>query len=101
MIPFYKTHTVFSKDNISFQENRSLYNFSSLKLNKSCSQSLELAVLCLDLEPSDEIIIPSYSFVSLANAIYNYGFKPVFVDCDRTFCMNVKLLEKKISKKNY
>lgn len=82
MIPFYKPHTILGKNHVSIEKNEITNSFISFTLNKSCSQALELAVLSLNLKPKDEIILPSYSFVSLANAINNFGFKPIFVDCE-------------------
>ncbi|MCF8463384.1 MAG: aminotransferase class I/II-fold pyridoxal phosphate-dependent enzyme [Flavobacteriales bacterium] len=49
---------------------------------KSCTQSLELAIMILNLPPNSEIILPSYGFVSLANAVALLGHKCVFVDCE-------------------
>ena len=49
---------------------------------KSCSQSLELAIMILDLPARSEVIIPSYGFVSLANAVAMFGHTCVFVDCE-------------------
>ncbi len=46
----------------------------------SCTHALELAALLLDIEPGDEIIIPSYTFVSSANPFVLRGAKIVFVD---------------------
>jgi len=49
---------------------------------KSCSQSLELALMAIEKDGRNEVILPSYAFVSLANAVVMNGFKCVFVDCD-------------------
>jgi dTDP-4-amino-4,6-dideoxygalactose transaminase len=49
-------------------------------LTHSCTAALELAALLLDLKADDEIIMPSYTFVSTANAFVLRGAKPVFVD---------------------
>jgi dTDP-4-amino-4,6-dideoxygalactose transaminase len=49
---------------------------------KSCTQSLEVAIMALNLPARSEIIIPSYGFVSLANAVAICGHHCVFVDCD-------------------
>ncbi len=49
-------------------------------LTHSCTAALEMAALLLDLQPGDEIIMPSYTFVSTANAFVLHGGKPVFVD---------------------
>lgn len=49
-------------------------------LTHSCTAALEMAALLLDLEPGDEIIMPSFTFVSTANAFVLRGAKVVFVD---------------------
>jgi len=49
-------------------------------LTTSCTSALELAALLLDIQPGDEVIMPSYTFVSTANAFVLRGAKPVFVD---------------------
>lgn len=49
-------------------------------LTHSCTAALEMAALLADLEPGDEVILPSYTFVSTANAFVLRGAVPVFVD---------------------
>src|SRR5690554_5940915 len=49
-------------------------------LTPSCTQALEMAALLLDIGPGDEVIMPSYTFVSTANAFALRGAKIVFVD---------------------
>ena len=49
-------------------------------LTHSCTAALEMAALLLDTQPGDEIIMPSYTFVSTANAFVLRGGIPVFVD---------------------
>lgn len=49
-------------------------------LTTSCTHSLELAARVLELGPGDEVIVPSFTFVSTASAIALTGAKPVFVD---------------------
>src|SRR6187399_324281 len=46
----------------------------------SCTAGLEMAALLCDIEPGDEVILPSYTFVSTANAFLRAGARPVFVD---------------------
>ncbi|GMU63086.1 MAG: dTDP-4-amino-4,6-dideoxy-D-glucose transaminase [Myxococcaceae bacterium] len=48
----------------------------------SCTHALEMAGMLLGLKPGDEFIVPSFTFVSTANAFLLRGAKPVFVDCD-------------------
>jgi len=49
-------------------------------LTHSCTAALEMAAILLDLQPGDEVIMPSYTFVSTANAFVLRGATPVFVD---------------------
>ncbi len=49
-------------------------------LTHSCTAALEMAALLVDIEPGDEVIMPSYTFVSTANAFVLRGGVPVFVD---------------------
>jgi len=49
-------------------------------LTHSCTAALEMAALLLDPRPGDEIIMPSFTFVSTANAFVLRGARPVFVD---------------------
>lgn len=51
-------------------------------LTTSCTHALEMAALLLDLRPGDEVIVPSYTFVSTASAFMLHGATPVFVDVD-------------------
>ena len=46
----------------------------------SCTHALEMAALLLDIQPGDEVILPSFTFVSTANAFVLRGAKPVFCD---------------------
>ena len=49
-------------------------------LTHSCTAALEMAAMLADLQPGDEVIMPSYTFVSTANAFVLRGAIPVFVD---------------------
>jgi dTDP-4-amino-4,6-dideoxygalactose transaminase len=49
-------------------------------LTPSCTAALEMAALLMDIEPGDEVVMPSYTFVSAANALVLRGGIPVFVD---------------------
>jgi len=49
-------------------------------LTTSCTDALEMAALLLDIQPGDEVILPSFTFVSTANAFALRGAKPVFID---------------------
>src|ERR1700680_3456285 len=49
-------------------------------LTTSCTDALEMAALLLEIRPNDEVIIPSFTFVSTINAFVLRGARPVFVD---------------------
>jgi dTDP-4-amino-4,6-dideoxygalactose transaminase len=49
-------------------------------LTTSCTDALEMAALLLDIRPGDEVIVPSFTFVSTVNAFVLRGAKPVFID---------------------
>jgi dTDP-4-amino-4,6-dideoxygalactose transaminase len=61
-----------------------LFNARRVLLTTSCTHALELAATLLDLCPGDEVIIPSYTFVSTASAFALHNATPVFVDVDPT-----------------
>ena len=56
------------------------YGFKKCLLTTSCTDALEMAALLLNIKPGDEVIIPSYTFVSTANAFVLRGAKIVFAD---------------------
>ncbi len=67
-------------------------------LTHSCTAALELSALLLDLEPGDEVIMPSYTFVSTANAFVLRGAVPVFVDVrEDTLNLDETLIEAAIT----
>jgi len=69
-------------------------------LTHSCTAALEMAALLLDIEPGDEIIMPSYTFVSTANAFVLRGGVPVFVDIrEDTLNLDERLIEAAITPK--
>lgn len=85
------------KCNEWFKDNCNIDNFL---LTTSGTHSLELAALLAELKEGDEVLVPSYTFVSTADAILLRGAKPVFVDIDKkTFNMDANLIEEKITPK--
>ncbi|KHA72878.1 TDP-4-oxo-6-deoxy-D-glucose aminotransferase [Pseudomonas chlororaphis] len=67
-------------------------------LTHSCTAALEMAALLLDTQPGDEIIMPSYTFVSTANAFVLRGGVPVFVDIrEDTLNLDERLIEAAIT----
>jgi dTDP-4-amino-4,6-dideoxygalactose transaminase len=69
-------------------------------LTTSCTHALELAALLLDLQPGDEFIAPSFTFVSTTNAFLLRGARPVFIDVHpTTLDMDENQLERLITKR--
>lgn len=59
------------------------YGFRKCLLTTSCTDALEMAALLCDIQPGDEVIVPSYTFVSSALAFVRVGAKIVFADSSR------------------
>ena len=71
---------------------------SKALLTHSCTGALEMSALLLDIQPGDEIIMPSYTFVSTANAFVLRGGIPVFVDIrEDTLNLDERLIEAAIT----
>ncbi|CAH0218147.1 dTDP-4-amino-4,6-dideoxygalactose transaminase [Pseudomonas koreensis] len=69
-------------------------------LTHSCTAALEMSALLLNIEPGDEVIMPSYTFVSTANAFVLRGATPVFVDIRKdTLNIDERLIEAAITPK--
>ena len=63
-------------------------------LTHSCTAALEMAFTLADIGPDDEVIMPSFTFVTTANAVVGRGGRPVFVDVrEDTLCLDERLLE--------
>jgi perosamine synthetase len=64
----------------------------------NCTTSLHLALLCGGVEPGDEVIVPSFSFIATANAVLYCGARPVFADIDaRTYNIDPASVEAAIT----
>jgi len=69
-------------------------------LTTSCTHALEMSALLSKLQPGDEVIVPSYTFVSTASAFAMFGAKPVFVDSsESTLNIDPRLIEQAITTK--
>jgi dTDP-4-amino-4,6-dideoxygalactose transaminase len=60
------------------------YKFKKCLLTTSCTDALEMCAILLDIKPDDEVIIPSYTFVSTANAFVLRGAKIIFADSQKS-----------------
>ncbi len=65
----------------------------------SGTDAIKLSLKTLNIKQGDEVITAANTFVATIGAITELGAKPVFVDCDDTFCMNVDQIKQKITKK--
>ena len=64
----------------------------------SGTAALDVAVSCLRLQPGDEVILPSFTIISCAQAITKHGGRPVLVDCDpETWCLDVDQVAARIT----
>ena len=75
------------------------FNTKKILLTHSCTAALEMAAILCEVEPGDEVIMPSYTFVSTANAFYIRGAKLVFIDIRHdTLNIDENKIEKVITK---
>jgi UDP-2-acetamido-2-deoxy-ribo-hexuluronate aminotransferase len=64
------------------------------------TDALQIAMMALDLQPGDEVITPSFTFIATTEVVALLGLKPVFVDVDpKTFCIDPEALQKAITSK--
>lgn len=77
-----------------------IYRESNLFLTHSATGALEAIALLLDIQQGDEVILPSFTFVSSANAFVSHGAVPVFVDIERdTLNLDLDQVERAITPK--
>ena len=67
-------------------------------LTNSCTSAIEAALLSLKLDRDDEVIIQSYTFVSIVDILFKLGIKFKFCDVDKFFTIDLNDLKKKINK---
>lgn len=76
------------------------FGISNLFLTTSCSSALDMSAILLNLKEGDEVILPSYTFVSTANAVILRKATPVFCDIEPdTMNINANLIEDLITLK--
>jgi dTDP-4-amino-4,6-dideoxygalactose transaminase len=80
-----------------------LGNYNGVKHVIPCANgtdALQIAMMALGLEPGDEVITPSFTYIATTEVIALLRLKPVFVDVDpKTFCIDVEALQKAITSK--
>ena len=86
----------FTKDCAALLEER--FGIHKVLMTPSCTASLEMAAMLCDLKPGDEVILPSYTFVSTASCVVRMGATPVFVDIrEDTLNLDEELVEQAIT----
>lgn len=89
---------LYTKKCQSFFENR--YGFKKALMTTSCTDALEMAAILTDVKEGDEVIVPSYTFVSSALAFVRQGARIVFADSYATHPdMNVDAIERLITER--
>ncbi len=64
------------------------------------TDALQIALMALNLQPGDEVITPSFTYIATTEVMALLGLKPVFVDVDKdTYCINPRLIEAAITSK--
>ena len=85
-----------TKDCAALLEER--FGIHKVLMTPSCTASLEMAAMLCDLKPGDEVILPSYTFVSTASCVVRMGATPVFVDIrEDTLNLDEELVEQAIT----
>ena len=88
---------IYTKNTHSFFKKQ--FGFNSL-LTSSCTDALEMSAILSNIKSGDEVILPSYTFVSTANAFLLRGAKLIFVDTESNFPnIDIDKIEKHITKK--
>src|SRR5688572_7963200 len=80
-----------------------LANYNGSKHVIPCANgtdAIQIAMMALDLQPGDEVITPSFTFIATTEVIALLGLKPVFVDVDKsTFCIDPEAIRQAITPK--
>ena len=78
---------------------KKIYGYDNL-LTSSCTDALEMSAILANIKSGDEVILPSYTFVSTANAFFLRGAKLIFIDTESNFPnIDIDKIEKHITKK--
>ena len=79
---------------------KNLIKSKFIGLTQSCTAALEMSSILINLKKGDEVIMPSYGFVSVANSVVLRGAKPVFAEIDpETLNISYEDLKKRINKR--
>lgn len=87
----------FSRQCIELMKKR--YGFNGVFLTPSCTLAMEMGTMLANIGPGDEVILPSYTFSSTANAVVRQGGRPVFCEIEpNTMNIDVNLISQLITK---
>ncbi len=79
---------------------KNLIKSKFVSLTQSCTAALEISAILINLKKGDEVIMPSYGFVSVANSVVLRNAKPVFAEIDpKTLNISYEDIKRKITKK--
>ena len=94
----YSGNNYFGEKCIELLKNK--YDFNNVFLTTSCTTAMEMGALLADLKFGDEVILPSYTFSSTANAIALRGAKPIFCEVSpNTMNIDVNIIPSLITEK--
>lgn len=100
---FKKNNSAFSYQgefsNLCCNEIKKITKAKNVLLTSSCTGALEIISKSINIQKGDEVIIPSYNFVSSVDAFLNSGAKIIFCNIDNKFVLDLKDLKSKITKK--
>jgi dTDP-4-amino-4,6-dideoxygalactose transaminase len=76
------------------------YKFKNILLTNSCTSALEMSSLAIGIKHGDEVIVPSYSFITTASSFVRSGAKIIYCDIDQSTLMpNFEQIKKEVTKK--
>ena len=79
------------------KEIKKITKCKNVLLTSSCTGALDIITKIIDLKKGDEVIIPSFNFVSAVDTFASTGAKIVFCDIDNNFVLNISEIQKKIN----
>ncbi len=78
-----------------FEEAIAEYNLVDFSVaTASGTAALHLALLCLGVQPTDEVLVPTLTFVAAVNPVKYVGARPVFFDCDENLCIDTEAIRR-------
>ena len=76
------------------------YNFNKILLTNSCTSALEISALAINLKPNDEVIMPSYTFITTGSSFAKTNTKIIYCDIEKdTLMPSFNQIKSKVTKK--